>query len=173
MKNAYPEKQIVPYKKTSIEMPEVVIYMKNLAADREVKRAAYVMFRMESGNGQRGINNNYIGAQADSGRWADKWDQHIVGVVQKGESMTGNQRLFIALDSFATSIALLIDRVERRGLYVGGITWKVITMEVESSEDFAQAYYKEWVTGDPNAIMPESDERDIKSMYTQAEKIFL
>jgi hypothetical protein len=34
-----------------------------------VKRASYVMFRNESGNGAKGINNNYCGAQADSGRW--------------------------------------------------------------------------------------------------------
>ena len=71
--NYYPELPQVPYAHTTVPMISVISYLKLLNCSQDVKRMAYIMFRNESGNGDHGINNNFCGIQADSGRWPAKF----------------------------------------------------------------------------------------------------
>lgn len=173
MKNYYPEKIIVPAKKTSVEMPEIVVALKDMACEKEIKISAYIMFRNESANGRSGINNNYIGAQADGGRWPEKFDNVITGIVQKNENRTGKTRLFLAFSSYKDSLNFLIDRVESRGLFVGGKLNRVKEMDINNPTDLCNAYYKSWVTGKADYEPTNQELKDFLSMYAQGEKIFV
>ncbi|MEJ0017556.1 MAG: hypothetical protein WDN25_13515 [Acetobacteraceae bacterium] len=170
--NAYPEKPVVSYRRTTVLMADVITYLRGLAVPAEVKRAAYIMFRNESGNGQSGINNNYVGAQADSGRWSAMWDDAIAGTVTVTENGTGRPRIFVAFRRWQDSIDFLVDRVQRRGLYVGGTTHLVLAMQVRSDRDLARAYYKEWVTGSAAAEPSSGTITSLLSMYGQAAVLF-
>lgn len=172
LRNAYPDKPAVLYRRTQVEMGAVVAYMQSLQAPVEVKRSAYIMFRNEGGNGRSGINNNYVGAQADSGRWPAKWDIHITGTVIKNENGTGKQRIFLAFSSWKGSVDFLIDRVESRGLYIGGHPTKYAKIDPEYPEELCLVYYREWVRGDEDYQPTEKQLKDFLSMYVQAEKIF-
>lgn len=173
MTNYYTDKMPIPYMRTQVEMPAIVSYMKQSIEGKEIIRSAYIMFRNESANGRSGINNNYIGAQADSGRWPAKWDAHITGIVRKNEGRTGKERLFIAFDSYQTCIDFLIDRVKSRGLYIGGHCNRIVDMDVTSIDGLCAAYYKSWVEGKAEYVPTESEKSDFTSMYRQAEKIFV
>lgn len=171
--NSYPEKPIVPYHKTTVSMSEVIPYIASRPVPVEVKRMAYIMFRNESSNGSRGINNNYCGIQTDSGRWPAKFDAEIVGTVELKENGTGKVRRFAAFSDFKASIDFLIDRVQARGLYIGGTTHKIIKMKVTSVNHLAAAYQREWVKGNPNAVPTPQELQNFLSMYKQAKERFL
>ena len=113
MANAYPDKPSIEYQHTTVKMDDVVGYLQGLAIPAEVKRTTYVIFRNESANGSAGINNNYVGAQADGGRWPPKFDDLIVGTVTKRENGTNRGRIFVAFDSWHVSVDFLADRVTR------------------------------------------------------------
>ena len=163
--NAYPEKPSLDYEPTTVPMAEVVAYLSGLNIPVEVKRAAYVVFRIESGNGQHGINNNYIGAQADGNRWPAKWDSAIIGTVTMPENQTGKERIFCAFASWHTSCDLLADRLQARGLYVGA-------PGINSDTTLAEAYYRQWVTGNPQAAAPAAVLASFASMYGQSLALF-
>jgi hypothetical protein len=76
---------------------DVVGYISRTTVTIPIKRAAYVIFRNESAAGQKGINNNYIGLQADGGRQADKWTLLFAGTCVHAENY----------DRAATSIHML------------------------------------------------------------------
>jgi hypothetical protein len=173
MKNSYPEKTEVKYQKTTIEMGAVVGYLQSLQVSAEIKRAAYIMFRNESANGSKGLNNNYAGVQADSGRWPEKWDNDIVGTVSKAENGTGKMRLFVAFRAWQDSINFLIDRVQDRGLYVGGYARLVAKMNITTATELAIAYKRDWVKGLKGYNPTEEEVANFLSMYRQAQKIFV
>lgn len=172
MQNAYPEKPLVPYQKTKVEMPLVIKYIASMSIPTEVKRAVYIFFRNESMNGQKGVNHNYAGIQADSGRWQKTYDPMIVGVVRLKENQTGRERLFCAFRDFTASVDFLAGRLQARGLYVGGTTHKIVTMHVTDETALARAYYKEWVKGSAAAEPGEQAQKNFLSMYRQAEGLF-
>lgn len=172
MNNSYPEKPIVAYKKTSVEMAAVISALKDELGLTEIKRMAYIMFRNESANGQRGINNNYCGFQADSGRWSAVHDKAISGVVRKVENGTGKERLFLAFNDVSGCIGMLLERVRGRGLYIGGTTHKILTMKINTPEDLCRAYKKEWAAGSATAEPSPAELANFLSMYKQAEKLF-
>jgi len=173
MKNSYPEKPEVKYQKTTIEMGSVVGYLQSLPVHAEVKRSAYIMFRNESANGSKGLNNNYAGVQADSGRWPTKWDNEIMGTVPKTENGTGKLRLFVAFRTWQDSINFLIDRVIDRGLYVGGYAHLVAKMKITTPIELAIAYKRDWVKGLKRYNPTEEEVANFLSMYRQAQKIFI
>lgn len=173
IKNYYPEKPVVQYRRTRVEMGAVVGYLQSLQVLVEVKRAAYIMFRFESANGKSGINENYIGAQADSGRWPAQFDNKIVGTVIKGENGTGKQRIFLAFSSWRDSIDFLVERVQDRGLYIGGYARLVAKMDIGNPEELCLAYKRDWVTGNKKYMPTEEETKAFLSMYRQAEKIFI
>jgi hypothetical protein len=172
MKNYYPEKQLMPYVKTSVEMGKVILYLQKVNAPIEVKRMTYVVFRNESANGRSGICNNYCGFQADSGRWDAKYDLSIYGVVRKVENGTGKERFFLAFKDFSDCLNMLIDKMEARGLYIGGTTYKIWKHTITDASELSRAYKKEWVSGSVNAE-PSADElKNFVSMYNQAKDLF-
>lgn len=173
MTNFYPEKPIVQYMKTTVEMAAVIGYLQSAKAHVEIKRMTYVVFRNESNNGKSGINNDYCGFQADSGRWNEVHDAKISGVVVKTENGTGKQRLFLAFNDVTGCLDMLLERVEGRGLYIGGITHKILIMHITTPVELARAYKKEWVSGSAT-IEPSKQEADnFISMYNQAAKLFM
>lgn len=173
MKNSYPEKPEIKYQKTIVEMGAVVGYLQSLQVPAEIKRSAYVMFRNESGNGSKGLNNNYAGVQADSGRWPAKWDDEITGTVSKTENVTGKVRLFVAFRTWQDSINFLIDRVQQRGLYIGGYAHLVAKMHITTGTELAIAYKRDWVKGLKGYNPTEEEVANFLSMYRQAVKIFV
>lgn len=173
IKNAYPEKPEVPYKKTSIDMASVIGYIQSVTAPIEVKRAAYVFFRIESNNGKSGVNNNYAGIQADGNRWPSIFDDLIVATSVKLENgNTGKVRRFVAFNSWKDSVNFTIRNVERRGMYIGGQTSFLTKIKVNTVDDLTAAYKKEWVKGDPDYVPTTADKSTISSIYKQAQTLF-
>lgn len=173
MTNAYPEKPFLNYQKTSVEMFKVIDYLQKLTAGHEIKRMAYIMFRNESGNGKSGVNNNYCGFQADSGRWSKIHDDKIVGVVKKVENGTGKERYFLAFNDVTGCLDMLIERVQGRGLYIGGSTHKIWLHNITTVDDLSRAYKKEWVYGSATAEPSVTEDLNFKSMYKQASSLFI
>ncbi len=170
--NAYPEKPSLSLQLTTVAMPAVIAHLTAMTIPTEVKRSTYVIFRNESGNGSHGINNNFVGAQADGGRWPPKWDDRIIGTVTERENQTNKERIFIAFAASTDSVEFLADRVATRGLFVGGETQQVLTMAISTPDDLARAYHKEWVTGSPGAEPSAADVASFLSMYQQAKTHF-
>jgi len=168
MANAYPELPQLAFQRTTVAMPDVVASLNAQQVDTEVKRAGYVMFRNESGNGSKGVNNNYVGAQADSGRWPEELTPSFSGTVTTTENATGRERIFLAFSDVDGCIAFLMNRVSSRGLFVGGTTHKVLTMQVASANDLAVAYHREWVTGSATSNPSPDEVASFLSMYRQA-----
>jgi hypothetical protein len=170
--NAYPELPELDLKRTSVAMTDVVTYMSSTAAKTTIKRAGYVMFRNESGNGKKGVNNNYVGLQADGARLPDKWTPFIGGTCVHKENKTGKLRRFVCFKDWKTSVNILFDRVSSRGLFVGGLAHPHANMQIESDDDWPVAYYREWVKGDGAANIPPGDKKSLLSMYKDAVKKF-
>lgn len=179
MINAYPEKPMVPYERTTVSMTKlpdgsggVIEYMQAADCDPEVKRAAYILFRTESANGQSGLNNNYVGCQCDSGRWPAKFDALIIGVVQKVENGTGRTRLFAAFDRWQSCVDFLLDRVQTRGLYIGAKALPISHLLVTDETSLVRAYTKEWAQGRADAEPTSDTIAAWHSMYGQAMALF-
>lgn len=170
--NAYPDLPEIAFLRTQVTMPEVIAYMKTTASPTPVKRACYVIFRNESGNGKKGVNNNYVGLQADGNRVADKWVPLMAGTCVHAENTTGNVRRFVCFKDWHTSIDFLSERIADRGLFVGGTTHLITQMHINAPDDWALAYRREWVMGDKNATLPTAEKAGLLSMYKQAEQNF-
>ncbi len=167
VKNAYPELPEVAYQRTSIDENQVAQYIDSLDFPLEVKRATYIFFVNESGHGAVGINNNYGGIQADGARWASIWDSKIVATTVTPETMTGNERRFCVFDKWEFSIDLLLNRIQSRGIYIGGHAHPYANFDVTDVADFAKAYWQELVEGD-QSIPPASQVADIEGLYNKA-----
>ncbi|MCW3464102.1 hypothetical protein [Chitinophaga nivalis] len=173
MNNAYPEKPVLPYEKTSVPMESVIAFLQASDASVAVKRAAYCFFRLESGNGKKGVNNNYAGIQADGARWPALYDDLIAGTVVQKENGTRRTRIFVAFHTWADSVNFTIGNTRRRGLYVGGRTSHITEMDVRTPTDLCIAYKREWVTGKasyrPNNI---TEVKPFLSIYAKAVTLF-
>jgi hypothetical protein len=168
--NFYPGKPQLGYKKTIVSLEKVADYLNTTGYPVEVKRATYVIFGIESGNGQHGINNNYCGAQADSGKWPGKYDGFIVGTVLQYENGTGKLRRFLAFSDYTASIMFLADRLLHRGIYIGGTTYKIVKMTPQSPAELALAYTREWITGNPKSNLDLNILKAVVSRYNDAKK---
>lgn len=138
----------------------------------EVKRTAYIVLRQESGNGEHGFNNNYVGAQADSGRWPEYLTPLFDGVVDQDENGTQRERLFLSFASETGCLTFLCDRMQSRGIYIGGVTHQVTHVPVNTESDLVVAYYQEWVMGSAAAEPSQSTVDAFRSMYGQAAALF-
>ena len=124
--NAYPELLVLPYQRTTIAMPDAIDALRRiemfspLLMNIEVVRTAYIIFRNESSNGRAGVNNNYAGVQADGSRWPEELTHMFAGTVVLPENTTGKARRFVAFADAADCLAFLCNRVQARGLYIGG-----------------------------------------------------
>jgi len=173
IKNAYPELLEVECKITSITMDVINNYIKTIPYIKEVKIVTQIITRNETGNGKSFLCNNGCGQQADGARLPDKWIPFIVGTFLKKENMTGAMRRFVAFKDWTTTIALLSDRIFKRGLFIGeNIDSNYYKGNIKTKEDAAKAYWNEWVVGN-NSNPSTQFVKDYVSMYNQAEKIFL
>lgn len=171
--NAYPEKPEVPYMRTTVSMPEVVAFLKTLDETKEIKRAAYMFFRMESANGKSGVNNNYAGVQADGNRWPVAYDELISATTVTPENKTNKVRRFVVFDKWQDSVKFTVENVARRGMYIGGETFHISKLKVRNLTDLVKAYKREWVTGNEKYMPTEEECAPFISIYKQAEKIFI
>ncbi|MFB6453705.1 hypothetical protein ACE38W_00415 [Chitinophaga sp. Hz27] len=153
LKNFYPEKPVLPYQRTKVEMPAVVVEMKTRNVPAPVLHSAYIMFRNESANGSKGINNNPIGIQADAKRWPKQFDDLIAGTVYMNENGTGKPRIFLALNRWEDSITILLNRVQDRGLFVGGFESLVTKKNVLDQISLKDAYQRNYI------VWPKSGQR--------------
>lgn len=166
--NKYPELPEVKYEKTSVSMDEVIDYIKQSNYSVDVKRACYCVWRIESANGKSGVNNNYIGLQADNAKWEEEVSSKIIATCVLPENMTGKSRRFACFLSFKDSVDILEYKLVDRGLFIGGKTHLISKMNIKSVEDLCNAYEIEWVYGDAGAIPDKQTMSDFKSMYSQA-----
>lgn len=173
MKNFYPELPIIPYAKTTVAMTEVIAYLQSLPIDKEIKRSCFCIFRNESANGSKGVNNNYIGFQSDSGRWQSKYDKYFNGVCIKKENGTGKERGFLCFKRWQDSIDILSDKLKDRGIYVGGTTHLITTQLIDDKTELAQVYTREWVRGSAKYTPTDAEIKNFVSMYNQASKLFM
>ncbi|HEY0271778.1 MAG TPA: hypothetical protein VGC22_01280 [Chitinophaga sp.] len=170
--NAYPELPILEYEQTAVAMEDVIAYLAGQDVPREIKRSVYVIFRNESGNGSKGINNNYVGAQADGARWSSIFDDMLAGVVEKKENKTGKLRLFLAFYNWEDCVYFLVNRISSRGIFIGGYARLIAKMEVDTPDQLATAYFRDWVKGDADYKPSAEEKTAFLSMYKDAVKLF-
>ncbi len=162
VKNFYPQFPEVPYQKTKVEMPVVVLGARSLVGkwNNEVVRSAYVIFRNESANGNAGVNNNYIGLQADNAKWEGLDLTNVVGTSVKVDGAGDNRRFIAFNDKGATAcFDFLCYKVNQRGMFIGA-------PGVNNSDDLYNIYQKKWVSN-PKEDTPEA-RADFKSLYKSA-----
>lgn len=152
-KNFYPQFPEIPYQKTSVDMPTVVVFAKSLVGKYpiEVVRMAYVIFRNESANGKSGVNNNYIGLQADNTEWTGLDLSNVIGTSVKVDG-AGDTRRFICFnsDGYKTCFDFMCYKVQKRGIV-----------------DYA-SYQAKWVSN-PKEDTPEA-KADFISLYNSSIK---
>lgn len=168
IKNAYSELPEVQYKKTSINENDIIVYLQSLKIPSEIKRTVFTIFSNESARGQKGVNNNYAGIQADGRRIGGEFDKRVVGTCVIKENGTGKERRFVAFNSFKDSIDYLVNRVQARGIYIGGFAKPYSNMAVTSIDTLARAYWKEWVTGSTTSEPTLNHIGNFKTLYTIA-----
>ena len=155
-KNFYSEFAEIPYKRTSIDMPTVVVFAKSLVGKYpiEVVRMAYVIFRNESANGKSGVNNNYIGLQADNAKWEGLDLTNVVGTLVKVDG-AGDSRRFICFNEngYKTCFDFLCYKIQQRGI-----------------KDY-RSYQDHWVSN-PKEDTPEA-KADFNSLMSSAMKAFV
>jgi hypothetical protein len=120
VKNSYPELPEMSFKRTSVEMPIVVVYAKSLIGEFNIEyvRMAYAIFRNESANGSRGVNNNYGGIQGDVGRWKSMPCNAIGTCVKKDSG--GIVRRFLCFsdeDGYKVSFRLFCIKAVERNMF--------------------------------------------------------
>lgn len=167
IKNCYPSFPEVPYVKTSIDMASIVVYAKTLIGEhfpKEVVKAAYCIFRNESANGKSGVNNNYIGLQADNAKWEGLDLTNVVGTCVKKDG-ANEVRRFIAFNEngYKASFSFLCYKVQQRGIYISATG-------VNNADDLAEAYQKKWVSNPPEDTP--AARKDFKSLYNSANTVF-
>ena len=158
-KNFYPQFPEIPYQRTSVDMPTVVLFAKTLVEkyNKEVVRTAYCIFRNESSNGKSGVNNNYIGLQGDVGEWEGLSLQDVIGTSVKTDG-AGDVRRFICFNAngYAACFDFLCYKVNQRGMFIGA-------PGVNDPDDLAESYQKNWVSN-PKEDTPQA-RNDFKSLY--------
>jgi len=173
MKNYYPELPEIPYKKTQIGMPFVVAFAKTLVGKypKEVIRMAYIIFRNESSNGKSGVNNNYIGCQADNARWEGLPMENVIGTCVKTDN-AGDTRRFICFNEngYKDCFEFLCYKVQQREMFLKEETTTnlLFPMIEKIAEPLYHLYEQKWVSN------PKEDTSEAKanfiSLYNSALK---
>ena len=173
VKNFYPDKPVVPFQSVNIGMQPLINAIKASNLPVEVQRAVYIVIRNETANGRSVVNGtNPGGVQSDSGQWPAKWDSSIVATSVKTENRTGKERGFVVFDSITTGVAFMCERIQARGIYIGGTTHKITNYTIDTVSNLCKAYYQEWVEGDAQYHPTDGELDDFISMYNQSTKIF-
>lgn len=172
IRNAYPALPVVDYEHTTVSKQAVIDFLKKLPAHAEAKLGTLAIFCNESGNGKSGVNNNYTGLQADGARLGGEWDNHVIATCLVKENRTGNMRRFCVFADFTTCVAHLLEKVQKRGLYIGGYATPYAKLKIYSEKDWARAYWKEWVMGDAQAEPPTAQLLELINLYQGTKNIF-
>ena len=151
VKNSYPELPEIAFKRTSVSMPEVVTFAKSLVGKYKVEavRMAYAIFRNESSNGKKGVNNNYAGVQADVGRWTNLPGNPIATCVKVDSGNVNRRFLCFDADGYKICFELLCIKITSR---------KMVTVD---------DYFAKWV-GNPDASA--EHKKNFSSLLKSGEK---
>ena len=149
--NAYPNLPVVAYQQTVVSKQDIADYIAAQDITQDVMIATYAITGIESSFGSKGINNNIAGIQADGSKLGNGFDGKVIATTVIGENMTSNARRFTVFANWQDGVDYLINRVQGRGLYVGGYAHPYAKMQINNATDFVRAYYKEWVEGDADA----------------------
>lgn len=173
VKNFYPSKLIVPFQSVNLGMQPIITGIKTSNYPIEVKRSVYIVCRNETGNGHSVVNGTNVGGvQSDSGKWPDKWDSAITATCIMHENRTGKERGFVVFDTLQHGIDFMCERIEARGIYIGGTTHKITNVLIDSPSALCANYYREWVEGSATYHPTEDELNDFLSMYEQAIHLF-
>ncbi len=134
VKNLYKDLPVVGYKKTTVAIPTLHEYARTLINNYgiDVVRMSLAMFLYESASGQKGVNNNYGGVQADNARWS-----------------------FVPIAPVATTVLIDSGKVRRRFLVwfqedgYKCCLWMKCHYVTRRKIKTAGDYFKSWV-GNPN-----------------------
>ena len=163
-KNSYPNLPEVPYKRTTCSMIDVVKHANEIDIySKEVKRAAYCMFRIESANGAKGVNGNFAGIQADCGLWTG-----LTGAIGTSVRIdSGNAlRRFICFNEatgFKDTFNFLCYKVRQRGMFIGA-------PDVPNIHALTAAYIHLWV-GRTKDVPTAEELKTWTSLYNSAAKL--
>ena len=158
-KNLYPQFPIIPYKRTSVDMPTVVAFAKTLLGKypKEVVRTVYCIFRNESANGRSGVCNNYGGIQADNKVWEGLDLTNVIGTCLK---VDGNNELrrFLCFNEngYKACFDFTCYKAMQRGMYIGAD-------DIKTPEDLYNIYQAKWVSNPPEDT-PQA-KRNFESLY--------
>lgn len=167
--NAYPNLSEIPFQRTIVPMANIIAYINKMPFILEVRRAVYCIFRVESGNGTAGVNNNYCGIQADGSQIGHGFDGRVTATVVKIENGTGKVRRFCAFADFTASIDYLAYKVAQTGLYIGGMTNNIYShVHVVNADSLDLAYVQEWVQGLATAKPSSAQLSEMESLYHSA-----
>lgn len=159
VKNSYPDLPVIAYRRTTIDMPTVVAFAKGLIGkyNLEVIRTAYCIFRNESANGESGVNDNYVGLQADVGVWQGLSLADVVGTCVQVDG-AGDTRRFICFNEngYKVCFEFLCSKVLARAMYIGA-------PGVSDAEDLYHSYEARWVSN-PKEDTAEA-KKDFVSLY--------
>lgn len=168
--NAYTDKPEIAFVQTQVSVSDVYDYLGALTfIPLEARRTAAVMFLNESGNGKKGINNNYAGIQADGNRLTPEWELKVTGTVVLTDR-SGKLRRFVAFGSWQDSVLFTVTKVYKRGVYIGGTAKPYSGLVVDSANNLSRAYYKEWVVGRGDAEPDNTHTRNFLALYNSVQK---
>lgn len=173
VKNFYAEKPFIAYQRTPAKWETIVTLLANLNFPLEILRSAFVIMANETGYGKSIIcGTNVGGIQSDSGRWPGKWDNAIIGTTTVKGNREGYARGFVVFDTLTNAMTFLCERIQARGLFIGGFAHKYYNLPVNDVNDLCEAYCHEWVFGEENNT-PNTDDypekhKGFKSIYDRA-----
>ena len=138
-----------PYTQTSVNKADVVTYLKG-ATDVSVRRAAYVIFVIESAHGAKGVNNNYIGLQTDGGGFISTDTSYVKGTTSRIDS-GGACRAFATYDTWQKCIDHLVAVMASRKQ--GRLSSREMVPTNSADADFfGKGYARNWVGIDPSDL---------------------
>lgn len=152
VKNSYPELPEISFQRTKCDMNNIIAFAKTLIPkySLDTVRMAYAIFRNESANGTKGVNNNYAGVQADVGRWKNLPGDPIATCVKIDSGGDNRRFLCFGEDGYKICFELLCVKITSR---------KMVTV---------QDYFDKWV-GNPNATG--EHKKNFQSLLNSAAKV--
>ena len=164
VKNFYPSFPILPYKRTSIDMPAVISFANTLVGKylKEVVRTSVAIFKNESANGKSGVCENYVGLQADNAVWQGLDLTNVIGTCVKTDG-AGDTRRFICFNEkgYQSCFEFLCYKVQQRGMYIGAAN-------INNESDLYDIYQKKWVANPKENTV--QAKKDFESLYQSSVK---
>ena len=164
--NSYPELPEIAYKRTTVNMLDVIRHANSYKVyPLEVRRAAYCLFRNESANGEKGVNGNFAGIQADCGRWSGL--KNAIATCVRVDSGRKARR-FICFDEktgYKDTFDFLCLKVRERGMFIGA-------PDVPNTTALTAAYLKKWV-GRTMCVPNDAELHSWNSLYNDAKRYII